>query len=387
LSLIRFDAFYGFIIGKHRMTILYDLKTGYPTASLVPRERLSVIVGEVLRSGRGWQYGGDLQGILPAREQIARFLSEASEVSVTPAELMITGGALNAIDIVCRALTQPGDVVLVEDPTFYFVTHILRMSQVEVVGVPLDAEGIDLKALQDLITRYGKRLRLLYAIPSFQNPTGITATHENRATLVELARQHNITVIEDSTYQLLYYDSPPPPYLKTYDNSGHILSVGSMSKLAMPALRTGWIWAQPEQIKAFKKFKDDAGSTFTAEIVADFIRSGQFNEQVEYARNLYARKHDRMIAALDRCAPDWLDWSAPGGGFFVWATLPEPLTAAQIAPLAREREVDFFAGRDCYVTPPDDRHLRLCFALLDDDALEEGIARLSESLQAAMKAV
>ena len=96
-----------------------------------------------------------------------------------------------------------------------------------------------------------------------------------------------------------------------------------MSKLVMPALRSGWIWAQPEQIQEFKKFKDDAGSTLTAEIVADFIRSGEFAAQVEHARQLYAGKHDTMVAALDRYAPDWLDWSAPGGGFFIWATLPE----------------------------------------------------------------
>ena len=155
----------------------------------------------------------------------------------------------------------------------------------------------------------------------------------------------------------------------------------------MPALRFGWIWAQAQQIQAFKQFKDDAGSTLFAEIVAEMIRSGEFAEQVEYARALYGRKRDRVAAALDRYAPDWLDWSAPGGGFFIWATLPEGLTAAQIAPFAHEREVDFFAGRGCYVNPPDDRHLRLCFALLDDEALEEAVARLSDSLQAAMRAV
>src|SRR5450432_1220387 len=122
------------------MTILYDLKTGYPDMKLVPRQRLGEITAEVLRSGRGWQYGGDLLGIRVAREQIARWLSEVSRVSVTPDELMITGGALTAIDIVCHTFTQPGDVVVVEDPTFYFVTHVLRMSHTEVVGVPLGAD-------------------------------------------------------------------------------------------------------------------------------------------------------------------------------------------------------------------------------------------------------
>ena len=248
------------------MTILYDLKLGYPDMQVAPRQRIAEITAEVLNAGRGWQYGGDLQGILPYREQIARFLTDASGVPVTPGELMGTSGALSAIDIVCRSLTRPGDVVLVEDPTFFFVVQVLRMSRVEVVGVPLCDEGIDLEALEGLAQRYGERLKLVYTIPSFQNPTGITAT--NRDALVRVAERHNFTLLEDATYQQLYYDVPPPPYLKLSDTSGHVVTVGSMSKLMMPSLRMGWIWALPEQIEAFKKFKDDAGSTLTFEIVA-----------------------------------------------------------------------------------------------------------------------
>ncbi|MBI1256525.1 MAG: aminotransferase class I/II-fold pyridoxal phosphate-dependent enzyme [Chloroflexi bacterium] len=367
------------------MTPVYDLKTGYPDINLVPRQRISEITAEIMRSGRGWQYGGDLQGTLATREPLARFISQASGVPVTPDEVMITGGALTAIDILCRALTQPGDVVVVEDPTFYFVAQVIRMSHVEVVSVPLNADGIDLNALASLCDRYGERLKVVYAIPSFQNPTGITAT--NRAALAALAQQRNFYVIEDSTYQLLYFDAPPPPYLKTYDQSGHVMNVGSMSKLLMPALRSGWIWAQPQQIAEFKKFKDDAGSTLTAEIVADFIRLGELPGQVEHARQLYAGRHNAMVAALDRYAPDWLDWSAPNGGFFVWATLPEGMTATRVEPLAAARDVAFMPGRNCYIKPPDDRHLRLCFAKMEDDVLVEGIARLSAALNEARRQI
>lgn len=363
------------------MAILYDLKTGYPDIKLVPRERLSEITAEVLRSGRGWQYGGDLQGTLATREPQASFIAEASGAPVTPEEIMITAGALTAIDIICRALTHPGDVVVVEDPTFYFVAQVIRMSHVELASVPLNSDGIDLDALTALCDLYGERLKVVYAIPSFQNPTGFTAT--NRAALAELARRRNFAVIEDSTYQLLYYDAPPPPYLKTYDEGGQIVTVGSMSKLVMPGLRHGWIWATPAQIQKFKAFKDDAGSTFTAEIVGDFIKSGELREQVKYARSLYASRHARMVAAMDRYAPSWLEWSAPGGGFFIWATLPEGLTSTQIETLAAERGVSYMPGRNCYINPPDDRHLRLCFAMQEEDVLEAGVARLSEALNAA----
>ncbi len=369
------------------MTIQYNLKAGYPTGTLVPRERLAEITAEVLRSGRGWQYGGDLMGSLALREQLSVFLSQRSGAAITPKELMITSGALTAIDILCRALTRPGDVIAVEDPTFFFVVQVLRMSHVEIVGVPLCSEGIDLDGLQALVDRCAKRLRLVYAIPSFQNPTGVTATAANRAALAEMARQNDFYVVEDSTYQMLYFDAPPPPYLKTYDDSGHVVTVGSMSKLIMPALRSGWIWAQPEQIQRFQDWKDDAGSALTSEIVADMIRSGEFAAQVEYARQLYADKHAHVVAALDRYAPDWLDWTAPGGGFFIWAKLPPGLTAAMVEPFAHERGVSFMPGRSCYVQSPTDQYMRLCFAMLDDEPLEQGIARLSDALYEAIKTI
>jgi DNA-binding transcriptional MocR family regulator len=364
------------------MTIIYDLKLGYPAIDVVPRQRFAEITAEVLHSGRGWQYGGDLMSILPLREQLAAFLTDASASPVTPLDIMGTGGALNAIDIVCRSLTRQGEVVVVEDPTFFFVVQVLRMSGVEVVGVPLCAEGIDLDALQSLLDRYGERLKLVYTIASFQNPTGITAT--NRAALAEMARKYNFTLLEDSTYQQLYYDSPPPPYLKLNDDSGHVVTVGSMSKLLMPSLRTGWIWGLPEQIQHFKMFKDDAGSTLSAEIVAEFMRSGEFPGQIERARSFYARKHARVVAALERYAPSWLTWSAPGGGFFIWARLPDGLTAERLKPFAHERGVSFMAGRDSYVAPPDDQHVRLCFAMLDEDMLDPAIARFCDALHAAM---
>ncbi len=364
------------------MPIVYDFKTGYPPVDLIPREQLSAITANIIESGRGWQYGGELQGKLPIREQVARFLSDLSGIAVPPDQLMITNGTLAGIDIACRSFTQPGDVVVVENPTFYYVVGLLKMSHVEVVGVPLAEDGIDLAALAALADQYGERLKLVYSIPSFHNPTGINAT--NRAALVRLAEERDFVVLEDATYQPLYYDAPPPPLLKTYDTGGYVVTAASVSKVLMPSLRFGWLWAQPEQVQLFKHFKGDgAPSTFTAEIVADCIALGMFAEQVERARALYARKYERFVAALDQYAPAWLEWSAPGGGYFIWAKLPEPLTAAQVLPLAHERGVDCFRGSDCYVNPPHDRDLRLCFAMLDDALIELGVVELCAALEAA----
>lgn len=364
------------------MTIQYDFKTGYPDLSIVPRERLSALASDVITSGRGLQYGGDLHGIVHVREQIAAYLHGVTGANISADDLMITTGALTGIDIVTRTLTQPGDVVIVEDPTFFFAVDLIRMSKVEIISVPIREHGIDLDMLESVLKLNRGRVELLYTIPSFQNPTGYTASDANRRALIALAERYNFTILEDSTYQPLYYDAPPPPYLKCYDTGSRVVSLGSMSKLIMPSLRFGWAWATPHQITRFMRFKSDAAaSTLTSEIVADFIESGEFTGQVERARSIYARKHAITAAALDRFAPDWLDWHAPNGGFFMWLKLPQGITASDALKKLNARGVDLFTGRASYVNPPDDQALRLCFAMLPDDLLEPGIQALSAGLR------
>jgi DNA-binding transcriptional MocR family regulator len=363
--------------------IQYDLRTGYPDLSIVPKERLSQIAAQVIQSGRGLQYGSDLQGILPVRERVAGFLTGMYSTSIEPDELMITSGTLAGIDVVCRTMTRPGDVVVVENPTFFYVVNLLQMSRVEVVGVPVGADGIDLQRLEALAQQYGDRLRMVYVIPAFQNPTGVCATAENRAELVRLAAQYDFYLAEDATYQPLYFNQPPPPPLKQFDaGRGRVFTMSSVSKILMPALRMGWIWAQPEQVVACKSFKGDAApSLLTSQILADFIESGEFPQQVERARDLYRHKYQLMLNVLDEHLPDWLEWNQADGGFFVWARLPEDLTATQVREATRSRGVDFMRGTVASIDPPDDRYLRLCFAMLPDDELRAGARLFSECLK------
>jgi len=365
----------------------YDLNLGYPDLATVPNTLLAGISSAVLQTGRGLQYGGDLRGILPARQQIAGFLCKQYGRDVQPNELMIATGSVQALDVICRTLTKPGDVVIVESPTFFFAVELFRMSHVEVVGVPINAEGIDLDALQGLIDQYGSRIRFLYTIPSYQNPTGYCASADNRRRVVELARQHDFTVLEDSAYHLLYFHDAPPPLMREFDeDSGHVVTVGTFSKLLAPSLRQGWIWATPEQITRFVSFKTDAStSTLTCEILADYLRRDDINQQIAYLRDFYGRKCARMLEALQRYMPDGVTWTVPGGGFYIWATLPQGIAAKQLRSIVQAQGADFMPGQAAYAGPAEDRYMRLCFAYIAEDLLDGAAQILAAGIRDMMQ--
>ncbi len=364
------------------MSLKFDLNTGYPDLSLVPRGRLLEHLEGVFESGRGMQYTGALQGVASVREPVADFLTRSLSAHVPPDELMIIPGTLYGIDLACRTVAQPGDVVLVEEPTFFFAVHLLKMSHVEVIGVPMGADGIDLDALESALKRYAGRVRLIYTIPSYHNPTGNCATAANRAGLARLAAQYDVLALEDATYQVLYYGDPPPPALKTFDLGGeHVALTASVSKILMPSLRLGWIWASTAWIKRFLGYHTNSTPVLSADLVADYMASGEIDGQLEAVRAMLKRKHDTVMAALREHAPDWLMWSAPNGGYFLWLRLPEGITASEVEQAAAARDVSVMRGSLSYAQPKDDQTLRLCFAMLPEPDLIEGIERFCAALK------
>lgn len=364
------------------MTLRYDLNTGYPDLSLVPRGRLLEHLEGVFESGRGMQYTGSLQGVASVREPVADFLTRALGASVPPDELMIIPGTLYGIDLVCRTVARAGDIVLVEEPTFFFAVHLLRMSHAEVIGVPMGSEGIDLDALEAALKRCAGRVRLIYTIPSYHNPTGICATAANRAGLARLAAQYDALALEDATYQVLYYGDPPPPALKTFDPDGeHVALTASVSKILMPSLRLGWIWASKAWIRRFLGYHTNSTPVLSADLVADYMASGEIDGQLAAVRAMLKRKHDAATAMLREHAPGWLMWNAPNGGYFLWLRLPDGITASEVERAAAAQEVAVMRGSLSYAQPKDDQTLRLCFAMLPETELIAGIERLCAVLK------
>jgi 2-aminoadipate transaminase len=369
----------------------YNLSLGYPESIAMPSSTLSDLAAEIIGAGRGLQYGGDLYGPRFVRQEIAAFLRDKTQMTIEAESLVLTAGSVHGIDVVTRALTKPGDVVLVEGPTFFFVFNLFRMNQVELVSVPLCEYGIDLVELERLLKQYGSRVRILYTIPSYQNPTGICASAENRRALVMLAHQYDFTILEDTAYHFLYFDAPPPPMLNYYDGqlsgtpnqvANHVVTLGTFSKLVAPSLRQGWIWSTPENIAKFVANKSDAGaSTLTSELLSEFLKRGEIDKHLVFLRDLYGRKCQRLADSMRQRLPDWVGWTQPGGGYFVWVTLPRSISATAVRMEALKQGVDFLPGQVCFPNQVEDNTIRLCFAYLDEALLEPGVAILGDILR------
>jgi 2-aminoadipate transaminase len=365
-------------------TIQYDLATGYPHLSVVPRDLLAEISAELYTRDRPLQYVGDMRGDTWTREMVGAWLTEETGIETGVPDLQITGGAISSTDQVCRYLTKPGDIVLVEDPTFYFIIHKLELSHVTVMGVPMTPDGVDLEALEALCEEHGERISMFYAIPTYHNPTGYNYSDTNRRKLVQLAHQYDFHILEDATYQWLYFREMPPPALRTYDpESGRIITTSSFAKSIMPSLRIGWIWATPEQVDELLPYKTTATSVFMSQLVGEFIHQGHLATQLDRARKLYGDKHNLMVETLDQHAPDWLQYVEPDGGYFVWATLPDDVLAADVLTAASERGVSFAPGRRAFVDPATtpDNTMRICFAMREDEEVVRGTEILCEVLK------
>jgi 2-aminoadipate transaminase len=362
----------------------YDLKIGYPHLSIVPRERLTELSADLFTRDRPLQYVGDMRGDTWTREQVGAWLTDLTGETVGVQDLQITGGAISSTDQVCRYLTKPGDLVLVENPTFYFIIHKLELSHVEVQGVPMLSDGVDMDALEVILKEHGDRVSMFYAIPTYHNPTGHNYSDEKRRRLVELAYEYDFTILEDATYQPLYFHGEPLPMLRTYDmDGGRVISTASFAKLVMPSLRIGYIWCTPEQVEALLPYKTTATSVFMSQLVGEFIAQGDIYPHLDRVRSIYGRKHDIMVDALKAHAPDGLDYVVPNGGFFVLATLPDGLTATQVLEAANARGVDFAPGQRAFVRgDAPDNTIRLCFALREDDVVAEGTKLLCEVVAA-----
>ncbi len=332
---------------------------------------------------------GSLEGPEALRDEIARRSAAREGCSCSAADVLVSGGNSQALDQVLTVLTSPGDVVLVESPTYNLALGIMRDHPLAVAGVPLDDEGLRLDALQATLAELhaaGKRARLLYTIPTFHNPAGMCLSAQRRQDLLAIAAAHELVIVEDDVYRELVYEGPAPPALWTLGGEAPVVRLGSFSKTLAPGLRVGWINASGGLLArlAAAGVLESGGcvSQFGASIVGRLLASGGYDEHVAALRRSYASRRDALSAALHEHLPAGCGFVTPAGGFFIWLTLPDGLTASALLPVAEARGVAFAPGaRFCSDT--DDRSLRLAFSLYDEATLKEGARRLGAAVTAA----
>ena len=369
---------------SHAAPDVIDFGAGHPGEALLPRTLLQDAAAQRLRQPDAslLQYGLE-QGDGYFRHALAGFLSRRYAAPVDMEHLFVSSGASQALDLICTLYTQPGDVVFVEEPTYFLALRIFADHRLTVIPIATDAQGLDIDALEAALAQ--QRPALLYVIPTHQNPSGATLPLERRRRLVELSVRHNFLIVADEVYHLLSYDAAPPPPLASFAESGTVLGLGSFSKILAPGLRLGWVQAAPQHMtRLYTSGLLDSGgglNPFTSALVRVLLEEGW---EDAYLDNLHAVYRQR-IAALDgeiqTQIGDTVRYVTPTGGYFFWLQLPETCDGETLLQHAAAHKVSFrpgvrFSGRGGLRN-----YIRLSFAFYEDDQLREGVRRLRAAIQ------
>ena len=327
------------------------------------------------------QYG-PLMGLDDLRDEIVRFVAEDNVICARE-NVLVTNGAKGALDLACRVFIEPGDRVIVTRPTYMTALQILRGHQAVLLDVGQDSEGLDADELEGRLKRLavvGERLpKLLFDVPDFHNPCGITTSAARRRRLVELAEAYGFVILEDDPYRRIRFEGEPVPPVKSFDTAGVVIALGTLSKILAPGLRIGWAIGEREVIDRMALQKAEGGSTpFTQRVAADLMRS---NKMAEYVISITAemkRHRDIMVEALKEHLPE-AAMQIPQGGYFLWTTLPEGTDAEAVVALALKRGVEASSGRISFPHDDPGGHIRLAYSFVDEDSIRSGVRLLGEA--------
>ena len=367
---------------------------GFPDSALFDVDGIRIAANAALTNepGAALQYGAT-EGYQPLREEIARFMGNKGCTGLAPEQLIVTTGSQQGLDLLGKTLISPGDKVIVEGPTFLATIQCFKLYGAELISAPVDGDGVQTDALERLIEEH--KPKFVYLIPTYGNPSGALLTEERRRQVLAMAVKHQTLVVEDDPYGDLYFDAPPPPSLlalsATVPGSRELLvHCGSLSKVLSPGLRVGWMVGPAELLaKATmcKQFSDAHTSTFAQATAAHYLKSGRMPGTLDRVRKVYAERGRAMGEALRRELGAAVEFVQPAGGLFIWARLTgstgQLTDGAELAKRAIENNVAFVPGAPFYASNPDLSTLRLSFATVGVDKIEEGIQRLAASLQQA----
>ncbi len=304
-----------------------------------------------------------------------------------PDDVIVTTGGQQAIDLICKTLVDPGDVVICEAPTYPGAVPVFCSYQAETIQIDCDEDGMridELEAVLRQLDEEGKRPKFVYSVPSFQNPAGVTMSLERRRRLVELARQREMLVVEDSPYGLLRFSGEPLPPLYQLDGGDFVIYIGTFSKILSPGIRLGWAVAPPpvmEKIVLGKQASDLCSSTLTQHFVREYFGEGRWREYIADLVEIYRGRRDTMVEALREHFPAQATWTEPEGGLFIWATLPEYIDTSDLLAKALREDVAFVPGQAAYVDESRGRSsMRLNFSGVGEEEIREGVRRIGKAI-------
>lgn len=348
----------------------------FPVSSL--RRSLDTVLR---RDGEHVLQYGSTHGYAPFRDAIAQRMRLAGN-DVQADEILIVNGAQQGLELVCRALLDPGDAVVVESPTYSNLLALLRLYRADVVSVPITAGGLDLDELERALAR--RRVKFLYTMPHFQNPTGVTTTLQHRKRLLEVAARHAVPVLEDGFEEELRWDGGEVLSLRALDPHGRVCYVGTFSKGLCPGFRIGWLVADAElcsRLAQLKRTTDFHSSVLLQAGLAEFIRRGDYDRHLRRLRRVYRERMARTAAALERQMPAGTRWRVPAGGYCVWLELPEGVSDEELVARCARDGVRLSPGRHFFARDPGYGCVRLSISRVNDEDIDPGLQRVGRHLR------
>ena len=358
---------------------------GFPDPQTFPAEILASIAAKLIAQDAAvaLQYSAT-EGLAGVRDYVAGRLEFREGTAPGPGELMITSGGIDCMELLAKSYVDPGDAVVVEAPTYLGAIMAFRGYEANVRGVGVDGDGMRVDLLGDLLAG-GLRPKIVYTIPDYQNPTGLSMNAERRHELVRLARRYGFLILEDVAYRDLGFGSAPPPSLWSLAPD-MVLQAGTFSKIFFPGVRLGWA-AGPAKIVSrlvvAKQNSDQCSGALGQRMLEEYGRAGHLDRQIVSSRALYARRAALMADALGAHMPDGTTWTRPQGGFYVWLTAPDGVDTVALSATARARKVAYVPGRPFYPTEAGAAQIRLAYSRVADHLIDEGIRRIGEVLRTA----
>lgn len=361
---------------------------GYPDANLFPMAPLREIHAELLTSANASSLQYTASDGLPALRALVAARLSADGMPCGPDDVLITQGGQQGLDLTARLFIDPGDVIVTENPTFLGALIAFNPTEPAYVPVPMDAHGLDVEALAEVL-RTTPGVKLIYTVPDFQNPTGVTLATDRRRRLVELAEEFDVMVLEDTPYRELRYDGERLPTIKSFDRSGRVVHLGSFSKILAPGLRLGWVLAAPEireKLALLKLAADTQNGTLNMRAATAYLERHDVEAHIAEMLPTYRRKRDLMLATMAEAFPPGVSWTMPQGGLFTWATFPQGFDAAafQRDLLIPRAKVIIVPGATFFAAVEEPHHARLSFSGVPDDRLAAGVRAMGALLHEAL---
>jgi 2-aminoadipate transaminase len=363
---------------------IISLAGGLPDTSTFPAEDFAALMARVAvdASARALQYG-PTEGLDDVKDCIVQVMA-AEDMEVEREDLLVTTGGQQVIDLVCKTLIDPGDVVVAEAPTYPGAVPVFVSYQADVVQIEMDEHGMRIDVLRaelERLDREGRVPKFIYTVPSFQNPAGVTLSVDRRRELVRIAHERELLVLEDNPYGLLRYEGEPLPTLYSLDRGAFVIYLGTFSKILSPGLRLGWTAAPApvlDKLNLGKGGVDLCSATLSQQFVATYFAERDWRAYLRTLVDLYRRRRDVMLEALAEHLPREATWTEPNGGLFIWARLPDYIDTTDLLARALREDVAFVPGRAAYLDGRGGSEMRLNFSGISEDDIREGVRRIGK---------